>query len=299
MRKRRSRRLRSLPLTLLLVVLLPTIARAETHTFLSTANLYPTGGAGTEGPANHYPSTIVVAGLSGTVTKATVTLIGYQSSSPDDTDMVITGPNGQKVMLMSDACGASGLQNDNWTFDDSAPTFLSNNGPCPSYQETSFMPSNYLGGAPEPDDLSPGGGPPPPYVNALSFFDGASPNGSWNLYVVDDSAGFLGFDIAGWALTLEVQPPGSGDTTPPETTITAGPKNKTKSKSASFEFTSSEPGSTFQCRLDGQEAFKPCSSPTTVKVKKGKHNFTVSATDTSGNTDATPASDSWKVKRKR
>jgi hypothetical protein len=208
--KRNTPRACALPVALLLVALLPTVARAETRTFLDTTDLFPTGFAGIVGPANQYPSSIVVSGLSGTVTKATVTLIGYRSSSPDDTDMVITGPNGQQVMLMSDTCGInpSTLQNDNWTFDDSAPTFLSNNGPCPNYQEASFKPSNYLGETPEPDDLTPGGGPAPPYVNALSFLAGASPNGAWNLFVADDNAtGYVGFDIGAWALTLEVQPP--------------------------------------------------------------------------------------------
>jgi hypothetical protein len=41
----------------------------------------------------------------------------------------------------------------------------------------------------------------------------------------------------------------------------------------------------------------PCSSPYTVKVKKGNHNFRVKAIDPAGNTDPTPATDSWKVKK--
>lgn len=45
------------------------------------------------------------------------------------------------------------------------------------------------GEAPEPDDLSAGGGPAPPYVNALSFLAGSSPNGAWSLYALDDNSG--------------------------------------------------------------------------------------------------------------
>jgi Trypsin len=85
---------------------------------------------------------------------------------------------------------------------------------------------------------------------------------------------------------------------PPETTITKGPKNKTKKKKATFEFTATEP-STFQCLLDNKQTFKPCTSPTTVRVKKGKHKFAVFATDAAGNVDATPATDDWKVKKRR
>jgi hypothetical protein len=223
-RKLRTRRL-LLPTALLLLVLAPAVARAETHTFLNTDDLSPTDLGGTSGPANHYPSSIVVSGIPGTVTNATVTLINLGSSSGDDIDMVITGPNGQRVMLMSDACGENPntLTNEDWTFDDSAPTFLSNNGPCASNQQASFKPSNYLGSGPEPDDLSKGGGPAPPYVNALSFFDGSTPDGAWNLFVMDDNEiGYVGFDIKAWALTLEVQPPVTPPAVPPTTPRATG-----------------------------------------------------------------------------
>jgi hypothetical protein len=85
---------------------------------------------------------------------------------------------------------------------------------------------------------------------------------------------------------------------PPDTSITHGPKDKTKKKSATFEFSSTEPGSTFQCSLDGGP-FAACSSPDTLKVKKGKHHFEVRATDAAGNVDGSPASDDWKVKKKK
>jgi hypothetical protein len=97
-------------------------------------------------------------------------------------------------------------------------------------------------------------------------------------------------------------PPGGGgdgaDTTAPDTQITAGPKSKEKKGKATFSFSSTEPGSTFQCSLDGG-AFQSCTSPHDVKVKKGKHSFEVRATDAAGNVDGSPAQDSWKVKKKR
>ena len=89
------------------------------------------------------------------------------------------------------------------------------------------------------------------------------------------------------------------DTTAPETTISKGPKKKTTAKSATFEFSSNEAGSTFECSLDGAP-FKACTSPDTVKAKKpGKHNFQVRARDAAGNVDQTEAAYSWKVKKKR
>jgi hypothetical protein len=89
-----------------------------------------------------------------------------------------------------------------------------------------------------------------------------------------------------------------GDTAAPDTQITAGPKAKSTKRKANFSFTSTEPGSTFECKLD-DAAFAGCSSPNELKVEKGKHKFEVRATDTSGNVDPTPATLAWKVKKKK
>jgi hypothetical protein len=84
----------------------------------------------------------------------------------------------------------------------------------------------------------------------------------------------------------------------PSATITKRPKDKTKKKTATFEFTANEPGATFNCVLDGKQEFKTCTSPLTFKVKKGKHTFSVAATDAGGNSGAA-ATDGWKVKKKK
>jgi len=88
-----------------------------------------------------------------------------------------------------------------------------------------------------------------------------------------------------------------GPCVPPVTTITKGPKAKTKKKVATFEFSATDPGSSFQCSLDGKTEFKVCASPFVVKVKKGKHTFEVRATDPGGTVEVAPASFSWKVKK--
>jgi len=211
------------------VALLPASASAETRTFLNTADLDPSGSGALSGPATDYPSSIAVSGVPGTVTKARVTVINLNSASGDDIDMAMTGPNGKTVMLMSDACGVNPntLLNEDWTFDDAAPTFLSDNGPCAPNQTASFKPSNFED--PGLDDLSApplgaANGPAPPYLNKLSFLAGGSPNGSWNLFVRDDNnAGFVGFGTRAWALTLDVKPPVVPATTPPAATPTPTP----------------------------------------------------------------------------
>lgn len=89
------------------------------------------------------------------------------------------------------------------------------------------------------------------------------------------------------------------DTTPPDTQITDGPNDKTKKKTATFEFTSSESGSTFVCRVDRGQ-FEFCTSPHTIsKLGTGVHIFFVRAIDPAGNLDRTPAEDGFQVKKKR
>ncbi len=88
------------------------------------------------------------------------------------------------------------------------------------------------------------------------------------------------------------------DTIPPETTITSGPEGKKNPDDATFEFVSSEAGSTFECSLD-QAAFAARTSPTTYQnLDKGWHTFQVRARDAAGNVDPTPASVTWKSKKK-
>jgi Thrombospondin type 3 repeat len=94
-------------------------------------------------------------------------------------------------------------------------------------------------------------------------------------------------------------PGGDPDTVPPGATITSGPKDKTRKKSATFTFTGTDARAiaSFQCKLDSG-AFAPCTSPHTLKVKKGKHTFQVQAIDQAGNVGPA-ATDDWKVKKKR
>ena len=90
------------------------------------------------------------------------------------------------------------------------------------------------------------------------------------------------------------------DTAAPQTTIVSGPSGSTKDTTPTFGFSSNEAGSTFQCRIDSA-AFGPCSGPggthTPPALNLGSHTFAVRAIDRAGNTDATPASRSFTIKR--
>lgn len=84
------------------------------------------------------------------------------------------------------------------------------------------------------------------------------------------------------------------DTTPPETNFTVTPSDG-PSTSASFEFTSSEGGSTFDGKLD-TGGYAPITSPHGLSnLSIGSHTFSVKATDLDDNEDPTPAVHTWTV----
>jgi hypothetical protein len=85
------------------------------------------------------------------------------------------------------------------------------------------------------------------------------------------------------------------DTTPPDTTIASGPTGTVSGSSVRFAFSSSEAGSTFECKLDGA-AYSACTSPKDyTNLSNGSHTFEVRATDAAGNTDATPATRTFTI----
>ena len=98
---------------------------------------------------------------------------------------------------MSDACGASGLTSETFTFDDAAPAPLTvSNASCVGksgvYKPTDGPPADFF--------YLPA--PPGPYPAALSALIGAPANGVWQLFVVDDGPGDDGSIAGGWSLEL-------------------------------------------------------------------------------------------------
>jgi hypothetical protein len=90
---------------------------------------------------------------------------------------------------------------------------------------------------------------------------------------------------------------GNGTSTPaadpPETDKGRGPKAKSKSRKATFRF-SSETAASFECRLDRGD-WETCTSPAKVrKLSEGAHRFFVRAIGVDGTVDETPVT--WKFK---
>lgn len=89
----------------------------------------------------------------------------------------------------------------------------------------------------------------------------------------------------------------------PNTRIISGPPGRTRSTRATFRFSSPDGDVIgFRCSLDGR-AYRPCGSPKTYRnLSVGKHMFRVKAVGSAGaviDSDPTPATWSWTVKRRR
>lgn len=163
----------------------------ETYQFTNaTPFVIPDSGA-----ASPYPSAIVVAGLTGVVKSVTATLRGYTHSWPDDVDVLLVGPNGQKVMLMSDCGGGNARKGITLTFDDAATNSVSDNGAIPAgtYKPTNFDNTTDNFAAPAPVG---------PYGKTLDALNGSDPNGTWYLFIQDDSAMDGGSLAQGWSLNV-------------------------------------------------------------------------------------------------
>lgn len=150
------------------------------------------------GKASPYPSRLELAKLGGQVTEVTASLTRIQHKFPEDIDALLVGPDGQHVMLMSDACAQDIFIQVTFTFDDDAPQLLPSDGCDPFIP--AWRPTNWNS---EPAETAlPAPAPPGPYGYFLSAFDGSSPNGAWRLFVVDDTDLQGGRLRDGWRLTL-------------------------------------------------------------------------------------------------
>jgi hypothetical protein len=151
--------------------------------------------------ANPYPSTIVVSGFAnGTITDVNVTLTHFNHTRPSDVDVLISASQIPAVnaIIMSDVGGVTDAVNASLVLDDQASTPLPSPGPIVN---GTYRPTNLGLG-----DTFPATAPVPSGNSALSTFNGGSPNGTWQLFVVDDVFDFdVGVIADGWAIQITAE----------------------------------------------------------------------------------------------
>jgi uncharacterized repeat protein (TIGR01451 family) len=151
-----------------------------------------------QGQATNYPSTLSVAGISNSASKVTATIRQLTHTFPEDIDMLLVGPSGQKVLLMSDAGAGNAVSGVNLTFEDAASALPFS---------TTISSGTYHGTDYPPGDTFPSPAPVGPYGTNLSAFNGTNPNGTWSLFVFDDAAGDAGRIDGGWTLNIQTATP--------------------------------------------------------------------------------------------
>lgn len=192
-----------------LVVGVPVALADGPTTFANSAAIAipASGSANQTGPASPYPSAIAVSGMSGLVTNVAVTFHNLTHAAVNDIDAMVVAPAGENIVVLSDVgdpnAGDPGAQlvtadNINLTFSDSAA------GPVPRLfilPSGTYLPSNTGGG----DTFPTPAVAPSAETTLAGAFTGISPNGNWQLYVVDDTTGDLGVMAGGWSLTITTE----------------------------------------------------------------------------------------------
>ena len=184
------------------------------------------------GAATPYSSDIVIQGVLGRVSRLTVTLTGLTHPYTGDIDALLVGPTGRTLMLVSDAGTGNAATNLTLTFDDTASQQLGPN----ALATGSYRPGNLDDSS--GDDVFPAPAPSSPYGGTLSVFSGTDPNGTWKLFIRDDTTGNSGQVAGGWTLNLTT------DTSPPPPTVSIGDatviEGDTGMKNAIFPITLAE-----------------------------------------------------------
>jgi hypothetical protein len=141
---------------------------------------------------------VSASGLNTILCKATVNLSGLSHSWPQDIDMLLAGPS-TNATIVSDTGGTNpGIAGVNLLLDDAAAISIPDAGfGSGTYKPTNLAPVIDTFALPAPTPL--GGA-------ALSVFNGTNPNGTWSLYIVDDSAGDTGSLSGGWCVNIIAAP---------------------------------------------------------------------------------------------
>ena len=121
--------------------------------------------------------------------KLAVQLAGIGHTFPDDVDVLLVGPTGENVVVMSDTGGGADIAGVDVTFADRAAASL----PDGTLTSGTFRPTNIGSG-----DAWPAPAPAVSGSAALAAFDGSDPNGAWSLFVVDDADDDDGVIAGGW-----------------------------------------------------------------------------------------------------
>ncbi len=175
----------------LVLTFAPVQAATVTLSYASAISILSGGTAGT------YPATLANCGLAGAVSNVEVTINGVFYLDFNDIEILLVGPTGASVILMSDVPGAGDFSSaPTFTFKDSASGTMPSDG---TVATGTYKPTNLA----EIETSYPSPAPAGPYGTTLAAFNGTNPNGVWSLYVSTDRTGLNGIIRNGWGLKID------------------------------------------------------------------------------------------------
>lgn len=131
------------------------------------------------GPATTFPSTLDVSDISGPIENVTLRM-GISHVAPNDLDVLLVSPDGRGVIVMSDVGGTAPITVSQLEIADNyvagIPASLA------GIANLFAHPTNNGAG-----DTFPFPAPQGAYGSTMSFFNGGPANGTWKLFVVDDT----------------------------------------------------------------------------------------------------------------
>jgi subtilisin-like proprotein convertase family protein len=144
------------------------------------------------------PSTIEVSGFTAPIADLEVTLTNLSHPTASDLDILLVGPGGQAVLIMSEA--GDDAANDTLTFDDQAAAQLPISDALVSGV---FQPTNY-DFIPAPDTFAAPAPTNPNHGSSLAVFNGTNANGAWRLFIreQDNIPPETGTLAGGWSLRI-------------------------------------------------------------------------------------------------
>jgi hypothetical protein len=173
-----------------------TVRGPVTQTFTSTAPITIPAPMVLKGKANPYPATMTVSGFSnGVITDINLILNDFTHTYPSDVNVLLSTSDGRQAFVMGYVGSEHDVENLDLTLDDEAAAPLSES-PLTS---GTFRPTQR-----QRYDVFAAPAPTPNGNVALSVFDGADPNGMWQVWVMDDGNNEIGI-IDSWALQITAE----------------------------------------------------------------------------------------------
>jgi subtilisin-like proprotein convertase family protein len=147
------------------------------------------------GPAELYPSPIAVHGLRGKIRDVNIRLDDLTHNHPANVFVLLVGPSGQSATVMARVGHTAEIAGVTLRLDDEAAASIPDNV---TLQSGTYRPTNVTNGSYPFPDPAPSASASP----ALSVFDGANPNGTWRLFVMDGYPTDTGAFAGGWELEI-------------------------------------------------------------------------------------------------